>query len=200
MTRPEQDETNDEFVLGDVFKPLVKYRRVIWLGTLGVTLLAMIVGGLYYFLQPVRWTASVGFRPVFTGADVGEYPNKLPFASTDITDPTVIGQIFEKNHLQDYCTADQFQSAFFVEESSPELQFLDLEYQGRLADPRITAVDRQRLQDEYKAASPDARGAIQADVRSAGRLPAGAARRLSSRHSERYWRPGRMTPWSSEAS
>ena len=151
MTQPEQDDPNNDFLLRDLFRQLWGYRQVIWRGALGIALVTALVGGFYFAMQPVRWSASLGFRPVFAGADEWLYPNKLPFSTTDIIDPTVVAQVFEKNHLEDYCALDKFRAGLTVEQSSPESVLLDLEYQARLADTKISVVDRQRIQEEYGA-------------------------------------------------
>ncbi len=151
MTNPENQDQNDEILLGDLFRPLIHYRRLIWQGTIGATVIALLLGALYFFLQPSAWSAGIGFRPVFEGADDGKYPNDLPFAPSDITDASVVAQVFAKNGLEQYCPVDFFRGGLSVQESSPALQFLSAEYQARLSDTRLTAVDRQRLQDEFVA-------------------------------------------------
>ena len=100
MTNSEGHDPNDEILLGDLFRPLIQYRRLIWQGTIAATVMAALLGGLYFALQPNAWSATLGFRPVFEGADDGKYPNGLAFASTDITASSVIAQVFTKNSLQ----------------------------------------------------------------------------------------------------
>jgi hypothetical protein len=102
MTNSEKPEARDEIQLGDLFRPLLQYRRLIWQGTLVVTATVALLGGLYMVFQPRSWTATVGFRPVFEGADSGEYPNGLPFAATDVTDASIVSAVFTKNELQSY--------------------------------------------------------------------------------------------------
>ncbi len=151
MTNPENDEPGDEIRIGDFFAPLLQYRYLIWHATIAATALTVLAGGIYYFWQPVRWSTSLGFQPVFAGAAAGQYPNKLPFSSTDVVDSTVIDQVHAKNHVQDPCAPGDFRSGFVVEESSSEMRFLDLDYQARLFDTRLSTVDRERLQGEYRA-------------------------------------------------
>ena len=151
MTNPEGLDPNDEILLGDLFRPLIQYRRLIWQGTLGATVIALLLGALFLVLQPSAWSAGIGFRPVFKGADGGKYPNDLPFAPSDINDASVVAQVFAKNGLEQYCPLDFFRGGLSVQESSSALQFLSAEYQARLSDARLTAVDRQRLQDEFAA-------------------------------------------------
>ena len=149
MTNPEKPEANGEIQLGDLFRPLLQYRRLIWQGTLAVTAAAALMGAFYLVFQPRAWTATLGFRPVFEGADDGMYPNGIPFAATDVTDASIVSAAFAKNELQSYCSADAFRSGLGVRESSAALQFLSLEFQARLSDPRLSSIDRQRLQEEF---------------------------------------------------
>jgi hypothetical protein len=150
-TNPENQDQRDEILLGDLFRPLIQYRRLIWQGTIGAVAIAFLLGALYFFLQPSAWSAGIGFRPVFEGADAGRYPNGLPFAPTDIADASVVAQVFARNGLEQYCNLDGFQGGLSVQESSSALQALNAEYQARLSDARLTTVDRQRLQDEFAA-------------------------------------------------
>ena len=148
---PENNDTTNEVLLGDLFRPLIQYRRLIWQGAFGATVIAALLGGLYLALQPTAWSATLGFRPVFEGANDGKYPNGLPFSSADITASSVVAQVFTKNSLQTYCPIDAFRAGLVVQEASSALQFLSAEFQARLSDARLTAVDRQRLQDEFAA-------------------------------------------------
>ena len=149
MSKTENDERPREIVVSDVVRPIVIYRRSIGRITLVFVLLAVLVGGLYLLLQPSIRSVWLEFRPVFQGVDSGEYPNSLPFASSDIVSQSVVDLVYARNQVAQYCTADQFHSGFVVQESSPELRFLNMEYQARLSDTRLTVVERQRLQDEY---------------------------------------------------
>ena len=86
MANHEKVDTADGALLGDLLRPLVYYRRLIWQGTLSATAIAALLGGLYLLaLQPTAWSATLGFRPLFDGASEGKYPNGLPFAPADIT-------------------------------------------------------------------------------------------------------------------
>ena len=95
MTNPENDDVDDDIQIGDFFAPLLAYRHLIWHATVATTALAILAGGIYFCLQPVGWSTSLEFRPVFVGAATGQYPNRLPFASTDIVEPTVLDQIYD---------------------------------------------------------------------------------------------------------
>jgi hypothetical protein len=143
---------DDEIPIGSLFKPLIRYRHVIWQGTLGATLVTALLGVIVLVWQPSRRSVYLEFRPVFTGASDGRYPNQTPFAGTDIVDETIIGRIHAQNGLEQYCSDSDFRSGLIVQQSSPDLRFLDSDYQARLADTRLSAVDRERLRDDYEAA------------------------------------------------
>lgn len=142
----------DEIPIGSLFRPLVRYRHVIWQGALGATLFAALLGIILFVWQPSRRSVYLEFRPVFEGASEGRYPNETAFAGTDIVDATIIGRIHAQNGVEQYCTETDFRSGFIVQQSSPALRFLDSDYQATLADRGLTAVDRARLRDEYEAA------------------------------------------------
>ncbi len=151
MTNTEKQDPNDEIMLGDLFRPLIQYWRLIWQGSIAATVFALLLGALYFVFQPSAWSATISIRPVFEGADDGKYPNGLPFAPSDITDASVVAQVFARNSLEQYCSLEVFQNSLSMQTSSVALQFLTAEYQGRLSDARLNAVDRQRVQDEFAA-------------------------------------------------
>jgi hypothetical protein len=119
---------------------------------LAATAIVMIVGAVYlWWWQPVRRTWTLEFRPTFAGASDGEYPNGLTFGPSDISAGSVMQAVFQRNEIGQYCALDQFRSGFFVEQRSVEFELLDLEFQDRLGEARLTAVERERLQAEYRA-------------------------------------------------
>ena len=153
----ENGHDRDDVSLAGLIEPLWLHRRLIVVATLAAAVLAAALSAVHYLLQPVRSTASVEFRATFEGARAGKYPNGLPFGPTDVVDPSVLGQVFNTNSIQDFCTLNDFRSAFSVVQRSPELQMIDADFQSRLADPRLTPVERVRILDEYRnqrAAAP----------------------------------------------
>jgi hypothetical protein len=149
MTDSDKSEKDHEISLGDLFRPVIQYRRQIFRGTIIATLLALLLGGVYFIRQPTTRSAWVQFRPMFDGADRDQYPNGLPFSPTDVVNPSIVSQVVAINRLHEYCPLEMFRRGLVVQESSPGLQFLNLEYQARLSDTRLTAVERQRFQEEY---------------------------------------------------
>lgn len=144
----ETEPTGDEIRIGEFFKPLSAYWRVIALVTTAATALVLIIGGVYLWQwQPTRWEVSVPFTPLF----INGYPNGTGFSSTEVVDRSVLDEVYDTNHLETYCSREEFLGGFFVEATSVELAIIDREYQARLADTRLSAVDRERVQSEYRA-------------------------------------------------
>lgn len=145
----DENFSKDDVLLGDVFRPLIRYRRFIWQGSLAVTLVVAVLAGLYYAFQPTTWSAQVGFRPTFLRSTESQYPNLTPFSPTDITSSSIVEVVHGRNSLSGYCRLEDFRGGLVVQESSPDLQILSLQYQARLVDTTLTTVERQRLEEEY---------------------------------------------------
>lgn len=129
-----------------------EFKFVILRVVLVVGLITAAAGGAYLFWRPASITiASLPFRPVFDGVAEGHYPNGLAFSASDITNGSIVSQAFTKNKVEDYCSLESFRSGFYVEQSSMERVFLDADYAARIADVRISPIERTRIQAEYEA-------------------------------------------------
>ncbi len=103
-------------------------------------LVGAVVAACFLWGQPVRRMSVLEFRPTFTGAAEGAYPNDLPFSSTDVVSALLLDLVYDKNRIADYCSREAFRSGFFIEQRSDASAFLDAEYQARLSDAGITPV------------------------------------------------------------
>jgi len=105
----------------------------------------------YWWAQPARQTSTLEFRPTFTGARQMQYPNGLPFSHADVIATSVLDRVYDQNEIKTFCDREVFHSGFFVEQRSDQSVMLDWEYQARLSETRLTAVERQVAQAEYAA-------------------------------------------------
>ncbi len=145
-------ESDDDVIQLDLLKALADHGRTVIAVTLGVTAVVAVMGAAnLYWWQPVRRVSMLEFRPTFTGASQGQYPNGLPFAASDVAAGSIMDIVYDVNSVKEYCQREVFRGGFFVEQRSDQSAFLDAEYQGRLAEARLTAVDRDRLVAEYQA-------------------------------------------------
>src|SRR5205814_1365975 len=109
------------------------------------------IGALFaYISQPIERKASLEFRLLFRGSDSGKYPNGLPFNPNEIISTPIVGDVYAANDLKRYCSLEEFKNGFFIIQSGTQLQLLDFEYQAKLADARLTPVERSKLEDEFK--------------------------------------------------
>lgn len=83
---------------------LRRHGRPIAIAASTVGVLIGIFGAVYLLWgQPSRRISVLEFRPTFTGAAEGRYPNKLPFSGKDISDGSILDLVYTGNGLQDYC-------------------------------------------------------------------------------------------------
>lgn len=93
-----------------------RYARPLLSIALVVGIIAALAVAGFSWLQPTRWTAREGFRATFTGAEASRYPNGLRFSSADVVSTTVLDEVFDADHLSEYCDRSAFRSAVFVQE------------------------------------------------------------------------------------
>jgi len=129
------------------------YAPVIVLSLGAVALFYIVFAVAVYIFSPSQRITSQGFRLDFKGASEGLYPNGVKFSTNDILSTPVLLQVFQENHLDKFTTFPSFTRSLFVLEANSEYEKLAAEYQARLADPKLSAIDRDRLQREWQAKS-----------------------------------------------
>src|SRR5262249_45954005 len=143
----------DEVSLRPYIDSVWRYRRVI-LGAVAASVAVFgVVAITVYLLAPVETTASLHFRLLFEGADKHEYPNKTPFSPMEVISAPVFRQVYAANELQRYGSYEAFKESMFVLGANPAVDLLTYEYQSKLADTRLTPVDRARIEDEFRRKS-----------------------------------------------
>jgi hypothetical protein len=139
--------------ISHLVRTLHAYAPVILLSLAAVALAYIVFAIAVYVFSPTQRITTRKFRLDFKGASEGLYPNGVKFSSSDITSTPVLLQVFNENHLERFTKFPSFSRALFVLESNPDYERIAAEYQGRLADPKLSAIDRDRLQREWQAKS-----------------------------------------------
>ncbi|MDQ3068756.1 MAG: hypothetical protein M3R55_03380 [Acidobacteriota bacterium] len=140
----------DDEIRFDILKLLDDHWWSIARITLAVTALVALLAFAYLvWWQPTTRTAVLEFQPTFAGASAGRYPNGLPFGPADVTASSVLDQVFETNGIERFCSRDAFKTAFFIDQQSTAYAPLEAELQARLADARLSTVDRDRILQDY---------------------------------------------------
>ena len=120
--------------------------RNVLIGALALAVAVAVVGTAWVrWRQGTQMVASLEFRPTFTGMADLKYPNQLPFSPNDVTSGSIIDLVYDANNIETACDRERFRAGFFVEQRSDQSVFLDLEYQSRLSEPRITIDTTQPL-------------------------------------------------------
>lgn len=130
---------------------LRRYSGVILMTMAAVVLVYLIIGAGAYLMSSQQKVISMPFRLEFSGGSSGQYPNGLKFSVADITATPVLLDVFNADELARFTTVDRFSRSIYVLESNRELEQLTREYETKLADPKLTPVDRDRLEREFDA-------------------------------------------------
>jgi hypothetical protein len=144
------DHTYDEISLKPYFETLWSYRRVIAAWVVGTITLYLVGVLLVFLLAPAERLSSVPFRLLFDGAEKGEYPNGTQFSTSEIVAGPVLTEVFKVNDLQRFGRYEDFKDSVFVLQSNLDLDLLGYEFQARLADTRLSPVDRSRIEEEFR--------------------------------------------------
>lgn len=148
---PHPERAEPAWSVSHLIHTLQKYLPVIALGMVAVMVGYLIVAAAAYLLAPSQRVTSQSFRLDFKGADRGEYPNGMKFSQIEIISAPIVLKVYQHNKLDRFISYTDFARSLAVLESNRAMEALARDYQSRLADPRITPIDRERIQREYEA-------------------------------------------------
>ncbi len=126
------------------------YLPALLLTLAAVALTYMLYAVVTMLSSPVDRNTGLAFRAEFEGAGAGKYPNDLKFNPSDIVSVNILRKVYAANHLERFVSFTAFKNSVFITESNAALEMIDREYQAKFADPKITTVDRDRLEAEYQ--------------------------------------------------
>lgn len=139
------------FLVSHFFHVLRNYFPVIVLGVIAVGIGYVLFAALTYLLSPAEKVTKLQFRLDFQGSTEGKYPNGLRFSPADIVSPPVLRKVYDDNKLGRFVPFEVFSRSFVVLESNRAYELLALEYQARLSDPKLSPVDRERIEKEFES-------------------------------------------------
>jgi hypothetical protein len=123
------------------------YRRAILSGTVVV----LVAYGLFllmaFILAPSTQRATQAFR--LSSEEPDEYPNGAKFHPDDIIAIPVLEEVYATNQLDRFGDFTRFRNGFMVTKSSTQLDMLTSEYRARLAEARLTADDRAKIEADF---------------------------------------------------
>ena len=143
------DEPLEPVVLSHFVRTLRRYRTPILSSIFGALVLYVLVAVIIFLAAPVQRVTSQPFRLDFEGAATGRFPNGLRFSTADVVNPALLSRVYRSNDLEQFVPFADFSRSIFVLESNPAYDILAADYTSRLADPKITPMDRDRLEREF---------------------------------------------------
>lgn len=136
-----------------------RHRRPLMAGLAAALVVSAVLVCGFYCLLPVHTDARTELRFVFNGVNQDQYPNGLPFAAEEVLAIPVLDEVYRRNGLAAYLKFDQFSKALSVSQANRQLDALERRYQGLLADKKLTAAERSRVEDEWYTQSQQLRSA-----------------------------------------
>jgi hypothetical protein len=145
------DSSTDEVVsLRPLVQLIKRYRFVIVASIAGALIFGTTMLLVLAIVLPVERTGSIQFRLLFDGASNGKYPNGTSFSPAEIVATPVLADVYTANDLQRFGKYQAFKESMAVLRSSLAQDMLNAAYSARLADTKLTPVDRARLEDEFR--------------------------------------------------
>lgn len=129
---------------------LHNYRTIIVTALASVVLAYLIIALAVYLLSPAYRMTTQAFGLDFEGAGQGRYPNGSRFNTVEIINGPILARVWRGNHLGSYLTFGEFSRSIYVLESNRQYELIAAEYQAKLADPKLSPIDRERLQKEFE--------------------------------------------------
>lgn len=135
--------------LADFMRTLRTYARVILLVLAAIMVFYAIIAGMVFLRAPAQKLTSQPFRLDFERANRGEYPNGMKFSTSEIVSTPILRTAFERNKMDRFVPYHRFAEGVFILESNAAYERLANDYTARLSDPKLTPVDRERIQNEF---------------------------------------------------
>ncbi|HEV7764299.1 MAG TPA: hypothetical protein VGQ76_04800 [Thermoanaerobaculia bacterium] len=155
MPEPRQDFNHERpepsVALSHLVHTLRKYTPAIILGLAAVSVGYIILATALYLFAPSQRVTTQSFRLDFKGAERGEYPNGMKFATTEIVSAPILLKVFNQNDLVRFVQFPDFARSLVVLESNLAVEALTRDFQARLLDPKLMPLDRERIQREYES-------------------------------------------------
>ena len=125
------------------------YLPVIIIAMVSVAIGYTLIAVLLYIASPAQRTTVQPFRLEFRGAAEGTLPNGVRFSPVEIISTPVLLKVYQADELGRFTDFGDFSHSVFVLESNREYEKLVTEYTARLSDPRLSSLDRDRIQKEF---------------------------------------------------
>ena len=157
---PDGPHNSDVVSLAPLGAFVRRFRPVLLFGLTGLLILGLALVAVAWQVSPVTHLDYQNLSITFRGAQKGEYPNGLPFSIEEMLDPAVLQVVFERHNLSQWLDFEAFRTALSVSIIPGEFHLMRRDYEGRLADPKLSGPDRQRLEEEYLSRIQTASGGL----------------------------------------
>ena len=148
---PDVDVVSSPLSVSHLVHTLRAYMPVIVISLVSVAVSYSILAIVMYILSPAQRSTAQPFRLEFRGAEEGMLPNGVRFSPTEIINTPILLKVYAADDLSRFTTFSTFSRSVFILESNREYEKLVTDYQSRLSDPRLSPLDRDRIEKEFEA-------------------------------------------------
>jgi hypothetical protein len=136
--------------LSHLVQTIHAYRAAIILTTIVAALATLVGATVLYLLAPGQVVTTQRFRLAFEGAAEGKFPNQSRFGTADITSGPILRRVYDQNQLAQFVDYGVFSRSVYILAANRELESLEAEFHARLSDPKLSPIDRDRIQQEFE--------------------------------------------------
>jgi hypothetical protein len=144
------DQLSDGLPISHFVHAISSYKHVILRSLIGVGIAYAVVALVILLFGPSQGITAVPFRLDFRGASEGAYPNGLRFSPAEIVREPLLLRVYKANHLERFVQFSAFSRSVFVLESNPEFEKLAVKYAAQLADTKLLADERARIENDFE--------------------------------------------------
>jgi len=141
----------DEAPRVDVLVALARHWRWFFVSTVAVGLLA-VVGLAITRLLPASRQGTIEVTLIFPGASDGKLPNGTPFNFLEISSAPVVEPIWRSQGLESRIPLDELLRSLTAMRGGREALALSELYQSKLSNPKLTVLERDAIEKEWRAA------------------------------------------------
>ncbi len=149
MSAPDPAAPGSQISFSYLSSVLDQHKRFLVISTVTLAVVATVGALLLYLRAGATRETTQAFRAEFEGADQREYPSGKTFIPAEIVATPVLFEVFTRNRIDRYMPFAQFKGSAFVTETNPQLDALARDYGARMADPKVSSMERERLVEEY---------------------------------------------------
>jgi len=135
----------------DNFGALARHWRWFFVSTVAVALFVVVGLGISWLLPAKSRQGTIEVTLVFPGASDDKLPNGAPFNVLEMASAAVVEPVWHSQGLDKDILLDDLLRSFTVIRGGSELRALSEKYQSKLSNTKLTVLEREAIETEWRA-------------------------------------------------